>query len=572
MDKLFYDKYVHLVQKGLEREGIEAQLLADGLSNEEVSGFWQAIAQQALLDACDSRHNNNTDNIWRRLAPFQYFEPNYTLPALAQRKIPGHLRVVVISDTHGLHDNMDILPEGDILLHAGDFTDTGDRDEVVAFNEFLKKQPHRYKVVIGGNHESTFDKAYYPTHWQRYGHAVEYDVDEVRSLLTSALYLEDELVLIEGYRIYGTPWQPEFCDWAFNLPRGSLELRSKWTNIPDDVDILLTHTPPLGRGDFVGISHVGDVDLLEQVQNRIKPAYHLFGHVHEGYGMSCDGTTVFINASNCNEDYKATNPIVVFDLPPRLAATKDTEHAYHVKYANQTQQSSTYALKRFRIQGTSGDQVFQEALRRRPIDHANTRAMKYCFQDKAKEIQSAPAPLKEVVAAPNYSVASSRVRRLGKSVSVSVLQPDVPTLIAPSLNQPPSKSIPRPRRLISKSAGLAVLPEEDEVVPAPISASPVAITPPEPPCIMCQYNVPGHVHKPAAPVVEASSAPVVQENKQEDEEECVLCKYKVAGHVHPRPDPPAATIAPEPSTTRDTESAERTGPQKGGQNRVSSWF
>ena len=62
--------------------------------------------------------------------------------------------------------------------------------------------------------------------------------------------------------------------------------------------------------------------------------------MHEGYGASCDGTTVFINASNCDEDYKAINPIVVFDLPPRLAATADTAHAYHTKFAAQTQQST----------------------------------------------------------------------------------------------------------------------------------------------------------------------------------------------------------------------------------------
>lgn len=85
----FDPKYVHLVQEGLSRDAIEAQLLADGQSLDDVATFWQAVAYQALHDACDPRHKNNTDAIWRRLHPFQFFEPNYTLPKLAQPKVPG---------------------------------------------------------------------------------------------------------------------------------------------------------------------------------------------------------------------------------------------------------------------------------------------------------------------------------------------------------------------------------------------------------------------------------------------------------------------------------------------------
>ncbi|OQR84893.1 calcineurin-like phosphoesterase [Achlya hypogyna] len=562
MADAFDAKYVELVHAGASRQAIEAQLAADGIA--DVASFWQAIAHRALLDACGT--GTDADATWRRLAPFQYFEPGYVLPRVASPKTPGFLRVVVISDTHGLHDDMDAVPDGDILLHAGDFTDTGDRDEVLAFNAFLAKLPHRYKLVIGGNHESTFDRAYYPTHWQRYGHPVEYDTDDVRSLLTSALYLEDELVVIEGYRIYGTPWQPEFCDWAFNLPRGSDALRAKWAAIPDDVDILLTHTPPLGRGDHVGISHVGDVDLLQQVQHRIKPSYHVFGHVHEGYGASCDGTTVFVNASNCNEDYKAINPIVVFDLPPRLAATDAAGDAYHVKYAAQTQQSTTYALRRFRVQGTSGDQVFQEALRRRPIDRQNARAMKYCFQEKAT--QQLIAPIAPLPAAPNYSVAASRVRKLGKSVSVSVLQPDTPpTLVAAATDAVSARGQRGGRRLISKSAGLAVLPEEDELKPEALPEAPA-----ESPCVMCQYNVPGHVHKPAAPVAAPVAPPLPAAPLPQPNDDCVLCKYKVDGHVHPGAPPPVAAPsvpAPIPASAPAADAGDRSAR---GMNRVSSWF
>ncbi|RLN80542.1 hypothetical protein BBO99_00004411 [Phytophthora kernoviae] len=113
------------------------------------------------------------------------------------------MKVVCVSDTHGLHDQALDIPQGDVFIHAGDFTDTGERNEVLAFNQFLGTLPHRYKIVIAGNHESTFDREFYPKYWHQYGHRQQYDPDEVRALLTNALYLEDQAVLIEGYLFYG---------------------------------------------------------------------------------------------------------------------------------------------------------------------------------------------------------------------------------------------------------------------------------------------------------------------------------------------------------------------------------
>lgn len=115
--------------------------------------------------------------------------------------------------------------------------------------------------------------------------------------------------------MWGSPWQPEFCDWAFNLPRGAACL-DVWKQIPTNVNLLITHGPPLGRGDRVnnGLSHCGCVDLLREVQDRVKPAVHIFGHVHEGYGVSSDSNTTFINASSCTLQYQCINPPIVFDL------------------------------------------------------------------------------------------------------------------------------------------------------------------------------------------------------------------------------------------------------------------
>ncbi|CAH0491516.1 unnamed protein product [Peronospora farinosa] len=230
------------------------------------------------------------------------------------------MKVVCVSDTHGLHENALTIPPGDIFVHAGDFTDTGKRSEVLAFNEFLGRLPHRYKLVIAGNHESSFDRQFYPEYWHQYGHKQQYDPTEVRALLTNALYLEDQAVLIEGYLFYGTPWQPEFCNWAFNLPRGDALLR-QWRLIPTDTDVLVTHTPPMGHGDLVGFQRVGCADLLREVENRVRPKLHVFGHVHEGYGrsVSSDGKITYLNASTCTHDYEPVNPPLVFELtgPPK---------------------------------------------------------------------------------------------------------------------------------------------------------------------------------------------------------------------------------------------------------------
>ena len=142
--------------------------------------------------------------------------------------------------------------------------------------------------------------------------------------------------------IPGTPHQPEYGGWAFNLVRGE-QCLSKWNLIPDDVDVLITHSPPLGFGDLTctGV-RAGCVELLHSVQKRIKPKYHVYGHIHEGqggsqplkgqylrvssvtgYGVRSDGKILFINASTCDINYKPCNPAVVFDvtLPPGHSRT-----------------------------------------------------------------------------------------------------------------------------------------------------------------------------------------------------------------------------------------------------------
>jgi predicted phosphohydrolase len=202
------------------------------------------------------------------------------------------LRIIAISDTHGLHDGL-AVPEGDILIHAGDLTMNGDEADVIAFNAFLGELPHPDKIVIAGNHDFCFER----------------DPQCCARLLTNATYLQDSAVVLQGLKFYGSPWQPWFCDWAFNLRRGQ-PLQEKWDLIPSDTDVLITHGPPQRIQDFT--SDAGCADLLAAVM-RIQPRLHVFGHIHEGWGQSAGQLTTFINANICTLEYRPVNAAILYD-------------------------------------------------------------------------------------------------------------------------------------------------------------------------------------------------------------------------------------------------------------------
>ena len=206
------------------------------------------------------------------------------------------VRIVCVSDTHGLHRRMTI-PNGDLLLHAGDLTNRGEPEQVEDFNEWLGFLPHPHKIVIAGNHDLSFED----------------EPKRVVPLLTNAMYLQDSHVVVAGLTVYGSPWQPWFFKWAFNLQRGA-EIKAKWDLIPTDTDVLLTHGPPHGVGDrTTNGDAAGCVDLLQAV-HRVKPKLHVFGHIHEGYGMRRTSETIFVNASSCTATYEPTHDPVVVDL------------------------------------------------------------------------------------------------------------------------------------------------------------------------------------------------------------------------------------------------------------------
>ncbi len=204
------------------------------------------------------------------------------------------MRLVILSDTHGSHQMLTV-PSGDIVIHAGDMTHLGSLEELHQFAAFLRGLPHRHKLVIAGNHDWCFQQR--PC--------------AARAILHDITYLQDEAAVIGGIRFYGSPWQPQFEDWAFNLPRGEA-LRRKWCLIPDDTQVLVTHCPPLGYLDEVREgARVGCADLRDRV-HYILPPVHCFGHIHEGAGILRHDRTLFVNASICDADYQPrNNPVVL---------------------------------------------------------------------------------------------------------------------------------------------------------------------------------------------------------------------------------------------------------------------
>jgi len=213
------------------------------------------------------------------------------------------LIIVAISDTHGYHRSLDI-PDGDILIHAGDVTRRGHLAELAELNAFFAGLPHRHKILIAGNHDWCFER----------------EEAAARRLLTDVTYLQDEAVTVEGLKIYGSPWQPWFLDWAFNLQRGP-DLAARWAKIPDDTDVLITHGPPSGIGDRTsGGGHAGCEDLLRRVR-QIAPRLHVFGHIHEARGRWTIDDTAFVNA--CCADSGATAMVIELQRVSASATASD---------------------------------------------------------------------------------------------------------------------------------------------------------------------------------------------------------------------------------------------------------
>ncbi len=222
------------------------------------------------------------------------------------------MRIVAVADTHTFEADLGEVPTGDVFVHAGDLLRGGELHELEAVAAWIRALPHEHKIVIAGNHDFCF--AHHP--------------EEARAMLgPGVVYLEDAEHVIDGTRFWGSPWQPEFHDWAFNLPRGPA-LAAKWSLIPAGIDVLVTHGPPAGVGDRgpMGAARLGCADLREAVR-RVRPALHVFGHIHQDGGAFDEDGLVYANVTTweCERmptvldvDPK-TREIVRVSVPPRGA-------------------------------------------------------------------------------------------------------------------------------------------------------------------------------------------------------------------------------------------------------------
>jgi Icc-related predicted phosphoesterase len=206
------------------------------------------------------------------------------------------VRVVAVSDTHGLHERLH-LPAADVIVHCGDLSRHGGRAEVEAAVAWIASAPARHKVVVAGNHDAFCEE----------------EPDAMRALCArhGVHYLDGEAISLDGRRFWGSAATPAWRSMAFN--RTPDQLAAHWRQVPDGLDVLVTHGPPRGVGDrmFLG-RHVGCASLLEAVRAR-PPRVHLFGHIHEARGRHhLDGVrTRFENVAVKGLVFGARAPVVV---------------------------------------------------------------------------------------------------------------------------------------------------------------------------------------------------------------------------------------------------------------------
>lgn len=239
------------------------------------------------------------------------------------------MRIVAISDTHGMHRDVS-LPEGDVLVHTGDLSMDGDASVIKDFVSWFGAQAFQHKIFIAGNHDFWAEKE--PLKMQAQARAA------------GVHYLCDTAVVVEGLRFWGSPYTPEFMNWAFMLSPRSVE--QHWLRVPANIDVLLTHGPPHNVLDEVIVpdsiksagvqdtadSHVGCRGLLQRVRQLSVPV-HIFGHIHEGYGIHRIDKTRFFNTSQLDNRYQLANQPVVIDIEANSGTAVETTTEASLDYS-----------------------------------------------------------------------------------------------------------------------------------------------------------------------------------------------------------------------------------------------
>ena len=249
------------------------------------------------------------------------------------------LRFVCISDTHMRHGALKI-PEGDVLVHTGDFTNFGTLDEVKRFADWFASHPHPTKLVVPGNHDMIFEEEYWKLYWADWTSTFTPTQLAFEALAARGIrvLVDEALELDHGVTVFGSPWVTKYAPWRTAFNRSEAEMALMWAEAAPGgsashvvrppaggVDVLLTHMPPRGIGDMEGNGdHTGCEHLLGYT-SRAQPQFHVFGHVHTDWGANVPdpsappgGKTTFVNAASVS-DYYRTGPRcpIVFDCGHR---------------------------------------------------------------------------------------------------------------------------------------------------------------------------------------------------------------------------------------------------------------
>ncbi len=195
----------------------------------------------------------------------------------------SRIKLTIISDTHMRHNELGTL-KGDVLIHCGDMFDLFENrpDDIENVDAWFGRQDFDIILCIGGNHDR----------------ALEDRGDKTTPFFKNAIYLEDEAYLYKGLTFYGTPWVPFLKGHAFYAD--SMMLQEKWSKIPVETDVLITHTPPAGIFDRSSRGqNLGCPNLANRVAE-IAPNIHCYGHVHAAGGMSKKFRTTYIEECRKN--------------------------------------------------------------------------------------------------------------------------------------------------------------------------------------------------------------------------------------------------------------------------------
>ncbi|MCI6147194.1 MAG: metallophosphoesterase [Bacteroidales bacterium] len=172
------------------------------------------------------------------------------------------------------------MPEADVVIHSGDFCMVGNEAEAIDFLNWFCDLSYRQKIFICGNHDECLYGA---------------DVD---GLDENVHYLCNSGIEIDGIRFYGVPMFMGDCI----TDRQS----HNYDRIPDETDVLITHSPAYGILDYDDEINYGSREILSKIET-LHPKAHLFGHIHRQHGILCQGEVVFSNGAIMNEDYSKLN-------------------------------------------------------------------------------------------------------------------------------------------------------------------------------------------------------------------------------------------------------------------------